>query len=157
MVQVLTPDGWVSMPAKEAAAYPASMPKQPTSTAAIDRDHDFPDSYFDGRELPYYRPPALHIARPQVESFGPVSPQYYYVRPEQTPNGLSPGQYGRIDNYTPGQYTSKGYEPGNYRGDGVYTRPEYTPQGYIPGNWRAEPLPFGQTTFGSSSTSNGRH
>src|ERR1043166_8289461 len=121
MVDVLTPDGWVTMPANEAAAYPASPTRHTTRTSAIDVDPVHREGFAASRDWPYYRPPALEIPRPRVESFGPVSPQYYYVRPEQTPKGLSPGRYGRVGDFTPGEYSPRGYETRHYRRGGLST------------------------------------
>ena len=156
MVDVLTPNGWVSMPSNQAAEYPVSGSNHPAGHSPRlppDDRRTMKSTDLEGYESVPYRPPAAwSIPKPTVESVGPVSPQYYYVRPEQDPSllgrsapmGLSPGRYGRIDNFTPGEQTPHGYEPGHYRGEGVYTRPEYTPHGFSPGNWRAEPLPSGR-------------
>ncbi|HUN80553.1 MAG TPA: hypothetical protein VMV81_03500 [Phycisphaerae bacterium] len=153
MIMVHTADGWVEMPSNQAVNYPAT----PIAVHESAHEDELADTSLSdpppgeatgyvAREFRLNRPFAWRVPRPRVDSAGPVSPTYYYVRPEQTPHGLIPGQYGRIDNYTPGQWTSHGYEVGHYRADGLYTRPEYTPQGFIPGHWRADPMPFGTAT-----------
>lgn len=153
MILVHTPDGWVEMPSDQAANYPATPVAVDESVHQDDLvDNGLSDpppgeaTGYVAREFRPNRPYAWRVPRPRVDSVGPVSPTYYYVHPEQTPHGLISGQYGRVDNYTPGQWTGHGYEQGHYRADGLYTRPEYTPQGYIPGHWRADPMPFGTAT-----------
>jgi hypothetical protein len=139
------------MSPEEAAEYEASAPR--TSVHADHRsDGDPAYGIYDpsvavgtGRFPRFTDPQSLSRPKTQVDRFGPVYSQYYYVRPEHTPRGYIEGRYGRVDNYTPGMHAPHGYVPGNYRGDGAlyYTRPEHTSTGYIPGHYRAEPIPFG--------------
>jgi hypothetical protein len=132
----------------EAAAYDAGPAAR---RAVLGDERSSAGNGFNGSARALPRIPVLeHLSGPQRAGGGltPVTPQYYYVRPEHTSSGYIEGRYGRIDNYTPGEHTSRGYIEGHYRGDGAYnyTRPEHASTGYIPGHYRAEPVPFGQAT-----------
>ncbi len=137
-IYVLTSNTRVAMSPAQAAAY----------EVAAERGELTSPSYAESNDaLP--RTPVLDaLSQPKVpvEQFGPVNPQYYYVRPEHTSTGYIEGHYGQVDNFMPGEHTSRGYMAGHYRGDGAqhYTRPEHTSGGYIEGHYRAEPVPFGQ-------------
>lgn len=136
-VLVQTEFGLIPMTTVEAAAYQREGVLEGKGPLLLS---DIGGDYFSGRsELVGLGPPSGLSSGGGRAAY--ALPQPYYVRGEHTSTGYTPGEYGRLDNYTPGRHTSTGYTPGHYRGDGNYTRGEYTSRGYIPGHYRAEALP----------------